>query len=161
MTKSVYTLDKKCTALIKRKFGVKYSTLEQAHEGSANEDHFANNQTASAICHPRRAHRLRVPWHLHLTLTKLQSLFPLSITSPSTSCFSLSLFPSPSLRPPYTLSLLVLSTLSPPYNLSLLILSPSPSPLSSPSWSGGQCHSEIRKSQLEENSTNLGGTRRQ
>ena len=129
---------------------------------------------AIAICHPPRAHRLRVPWHLHLTLTKLQSLFSLSITSPSTSCFSLSLFPSPSLRPPYTLSLLVLSPLSPPYTLSLLvlsplsppytlsllILSPSPSPLSSSSWSGGQHHSEIRKSQLEENSTNLGGTRR-
>ena len=124
---------------------------------------------ATAICHPQHAHRLRVPWHLHLTLTKLQSLFLLSITSPSTSCFSLSLFPSPSLRPPYTLSLLVLSPLFPPYALSFPILSPSlysllfpsPSPLSSSSWSGGQHHSEIRKSQLEENTTNLECTRRQ
>ena len=58
-----------------------------------------------------------------------QSLFPLSITSPSTSCFSLSLFPYPSLHPPYTLSLLVFSTLSPPYTLSSsppLLLSPAP-----------------------------------
>ena len=62
---------------------------------------------------------------------------------------------------------LILSTISPlppPPPLS----SPSPSspsnpppsnPPSSPSWSGGQHHSEIRKSQLEENATNLGGTK--
>ena len=106
---------------------------------------------------------------LHKVSLVTQSLFPLSITSPSTSCFSLSLFPSPSLRPPYTLSLLVLSPLFPPYALSFPILSPSlysllfpsPSPLSSSSWSGGQHHSEIRKSQLEENTTNLECTRRQ
>ena len=47
LTKSVETLDKKCTAL---KFGVgkanipQVDKLEQACEGSANEDHFANDQ---------------------------------------------------------------------------------------------------------------------
>ena len=49
MTKSVYTLDKKHTALIKQKFGVGEAKLEQAHEGSANEDHFANNQWGSLL----------------------------------------------------------------------------------------------------------------
>ena len=63
---------------------------------------------------------------LHKVSLVTQSLFPLSITSPSASCFSLSLLPSPSLHPPYTLSLLVLSPLSPPYNLSLLYTLPLP-----------------------------------
>ena len=42
LTKSVQTLDKKRTALIRRKFGVGEAKLqvEQACEGSANEDHF-------------------------------------------------------------------------------------------------------------------------
>ena len=68
-----------------------------------------------------------------------QFLFLFSITSPSTSCFSLSLFPS--LRPPYTLSFLILSPLSPPlysphfplpvlssslYSSPSLLLSPAP-----------------------------------
>ena len=44
------TLDKKRTGLIKRKVGVDKANremvdkLDQAREGSANEDHFANNQ---------------------------------------------------------------------------------------------------------------------
>ena len=75
--------------------------LEQAREGGLNEDHFANNQKcarnvktknmpllpiglvesfAIATRHPRCAHRrLRVPWHLHLTLAKLHTQLPFVI----------------------------------------------------------------------------------
>ena len=46
MTNSVYTLDKKRTALIRRKFGVGKVKLqvEQAREGRANEDHLQIDQ---------------------------------------------------------------------------------------------------------------------
>ena len=46
LTKTVQTLDKKRTAPIKRKLEVgeaKYLQVKQAHEGSANEDHFTKN----------------------------------------------------------------------------------------------------------------------
>ena len=93
-------------------------------------------------------------------MTYTWSLFSLFITSPSTSLISLSHF---SLHLFWLLGSLPHFFLFPLplYTLSLYTLSPSPSPLSSSSWSGGQHHSELRKSQLEENTTNLGGTRRQ
>ena len=54
MTKSVKTLDKKRTALIKQKLGGgggdKWTSyFEQAREGSVDEDHFTNNQGGSLL----------------------------------------------------------------------------------------------------------------
>jgi len=50
---------------MKRKFGVKCSTLEQARKGSVNEDHFANNQKCARnvknymnIKHGTASHRI-------------------------------------------------------------------------------------------------------
>ena len=89
---------------------------------------------------------IKCPWLLNLFFCSPSLLPPLLVSPSPFSLLFASLYPFP----PCTLHTL-------PFLYSLLY--PSPSPLSSSSWSGGQHHSEIRKSQLEENSTNLECTR--